>query len=112
MVKRRRLRGVQHRQCCGQKLDLPGRHIGVHRALGPIAQAPLDRQNVFTAQPLGSRKYLLGRRIENHLEYAFPVAQVDEYDTAMIAAAVHPTGDRNLLTDQGPVHMTAVMTAH
>ena len=36
-------------------------------------------------------------RIEYDLRDAFPVAQIDEYQIAVVTSPVHPTGQRHLL---------------
>ena len=50
-----------------------------------------------------------GLRVEHHLQQALAVAQVDEDHPAVIAAAMHPAGDRDLLAEQLLVDLSAVM---
>ena len=50
--------------------------------------------------------------IEHDLQQALAVAQVDENHAAMIAAAMHPAGNRDLLTDQLFVDLAAIVRTH
>ena len=51
-------------------------------------------------------------RIEHDLQQPFAVAQVDEDHPAVIAPAMHPAGDADLLADEGLVDLTAIVGAH
>jgi hypothetical protein len=46
------------------------------------------------------------------LQEAIPVAHVHENDAAMIATPMDPAGNRNLLTDQLFVDLSAVVRTH
>jgi hypothetical protein len=60
-------------------------------------------------QLFGDFEDRLGTWIEYDLYQAFPVAQIDEYDPAVIAPPVHPAGHRDLLAQKRFVNLSAVM---
>src|SRR6185503_9528623 len=49
---------------------------------------------------------------DDDLQQTVAVAQVDENDATVIAAAMHPAGDRNLLTDQLFIDLAAIVRTH
>ena len=51
-------------------------------------------------------------RIEHDLQQALAVAQIDENDAAVIAAAMGPAGDGDDLADQRFADLTAIVGAH
>ncbi len=112
VVERRRLRLREHVELRREQLDLATRQIRIDRARGPLAHAALHREHELAAQPLGLGKHRGAIGIEHDLEQTFAVPQVDEDHAAVIAAAVHPTGNANLAPDQRAIHLPAVMTAH
>ena len=51
-------------------------------------------------------------RVTDDLHVAFPVAQIDENDTAMVTTAVDPSAKGHGLADQGFGHQTAIVGTH
>ena len=91
---------------------LPEGQVGVGRARRTLAHEPTNLHHELVAQLLGLVELGLVVRVEHHLQEAFAVAQVHEDDAAMIAAAMDPAGNRNLLTDQLFVDLAAVVRTH
>jgi hypothetical protein len=47
--------------------------------------------------------------IKDHLDYTTPIAQVNEYQTAVVAAAVYPAGQSDSLADMAFLYLSAIM---
>ena len=80
--------------------------------VGARAHAALDADHELVAQPLRLREHLRRIRIEYHLQQALAIAQIDEDDAAVIAPAMHPAGDLDLLLRKTRIHLPAVMATH
>ena len=111
-LERQRLGAVERDQLARQQLHLAGGEVGVGGAGGALAHQAADLHHELVAQLLGLIELGLVVRVEYHLQEAFAVAQVHENDAAMIAAAMDPAGNRNLLTDQLFVDLAAVVRTH
>ncbi len=116
-LERRRLGVGELLELGGHELHLAGRKVGVHGGLVAAHQLARDRDHVLGAER--SRAAMrLGRLLgaEHELEEPGPVAQVDEDQPAVVAAAVHPARDAHLLADLAraelprPVRPVAVRT--
>ena len=79
---------------------------------GTLAHQAADLHHELVAQLLGLVELGLVVRVEYHLQEALAVAQVHEDDAAMVAAAMDPAGNRNLLTDQLFVDLAAIVRTH
>jgi hypothetical protein len=98
--------------CCitGRRsdLDLAGRQLAVDR----VVASPLDLA-AHGDHPLGAQlvraRMRLGRHLgaKHHLDQTLAVAQVDEDQAAVIAAAMHPARDHDLLVDRSRGHGAA-----
>jgi hypothetical protein len=66
----------------------------------------------LVAELLGLGKLLLVVGVEDDLQQAIAVAQVDEDDATVVAPAMDPAGNRNLLTDQLFIDLAAVVRTH
>ena len=98
--KRRRLRLGQQLHVADLQLDRAGREVGVDVALLAQHDVAGDADDVLAAQPLGGGEQLgpvLGMKDE--LQQSRAVAQVDEDQPAVVAAAVHPAGDAQAFAD-------------
>ena len=91
-------------------LDLAGRHVGVFRTLGAGADLAVKPHHPFRAQGLGGDE---GGRIGVHHALGHPivVAQIDEEHATMVADAVAPAGEADVLPDQGRGGLGAGMGA-
>ena len=112
VMERRRLRFREHRELLREHLDLAAREVRVDCPLGARTHASLDREDELGAQPLGLLEHLGAIGIEDDLQQALAIAQVDEDDATVIAAPVYPPGNRDCPADLGTVDVAAVMTAH
>src|SRR5690606_8892711 len=112
VMERRRLRLVQHRKRAREQLDLAARERRVHGAGRTVAHSALDGDDELRAQALGLGKHLGLVGIEDDLQQSLAVAQIDEDDAAVIAAAMNPAGDSYRLADERTIDVAAVMTAH
>ena len=106
------MRGVENLKAFTQYFYLPGGHIRIHRLGRARANAPCDAQHVLAAHAVGALKMLLSVRIKHHLHHAFPVAHVEENDTAMVPAAIYPTTQRHGLIYQMLIDQAAVVGSH
>ena len=112
VMERRRFGPVQDRQLMCQHFDLTRRHVRVDRAFRALPYYTFDREDELAANTLRLGKNLGPVRVEYHLQQAFPVAQIDEDHTTVIAPAMHPATHRDLLTDQRFVNLSAIMASH
>ena len=81
----------QHLDLGGEELHLTRRQLGVDGALGPVAHAAVDADHPLRAHRLGDLESgAVG--VGDHLREPVVVAQVDEQQAAVVAHAVHPTG--------------------
>ena len=81
-------------------LDITGRQIRVLKALGSLAHRADHLDHIFAAH-LGGDVVGGGGGvgINRHLGDAEAIAQIDKDQAAVIAAAVHPTGQGDLFAD-------------
>ncbi len=108
-VEGRVLGRVEDRHLVGNHFDVAGGEIGVAQALGPRRHLALDLHDELAAR-LGRnvvRRDLVG--IDGDLGHAKAVAQVDEDERAMVAAAVDPTGQGDRLADMCSIQFAAGM---
>ena len=111
-LERQRLGTVEHRQRPRQQLDLARGQVHVGGALRPQTDKTSHLDHEFTAQALGFAKQHLVIRVEDDLQQAFAIAQVDEDHSAMVTAAMDPAGDGNFLAGQLLADLAAIMAAH
>ncbi len=108
-LKGQRLGPVQQLQLPGEELDAARPQIRVGGAVGTLPNLARDPNHKFTAQPLGFLEDFGRIRVEHDLQQPFPVAQIDENDSAVVPAAVYPSRDRDFLAGQLLVDVSAVM---
>ena len=109
VLERQRLGAVEEFELAREQLHASGSQMGIDRPFRPRTHAPRHTHHEFTAQPLGLAEHRLSRGIEYDLQQSFAIAQVDEDHPAMIAAPMHPAGNRDLLADEQLVDLSAVM---
>ncbi len=90
----------QHLDLADIDLDRAGRQVRVVGALWALTHLAVDPHHPFRAQRL---RQLEGRRIRvgHHLGDAVVVAQVDEQQAAVVADAMTPAGEPDLLANVG-----------
>ena len=83
---------VQHGTGCGHDLDFTGGHVRVGRLAGAQPDLAFHLQHPFVAHAVGN--IVCGRVlwIEDDLDNAPGVAQVEKNQAAVVPAAVHPSG--------------------
>ena len=98
---RRRLRRVEHLNLLGQHLDLAGRQVGINRRLAARRHLARNPQNVLVARLVGRGvgSVVLITGPHDDLDDAVAVPQVKEDQPPVIAAAMHPAGQRHPLAD-------------
>ena len=69
-------------------------------------------ENELVAHALGLRKHVGRIRVEDQLQQALAIAQVDEDHAAVIAPAMRPAGHRDDLADQSLSDLAAIMSSH
>ena len=79
-------------------LDLAGGHGRVDGPLGAGPDRALDPDDPLRPQPAGLGAAGHGG-VEDDLDDALPVAEVDEDDTAVVAAVGHPAAEGDLGAD-------------
>ena len=70
------------------------------------------REHVFAAHALGARRSSCAVRIERRPAGCPAITQIEEDHAAVVAAAMDPAGNGDLLCRSASVHVTAVMSAH
>ena len=90
-LERQRRRLVEHLDLLGHDLDLAGGQARVLVALGPLA----DRAGRPEARTRCAARGPTVLVADHHLGDARGVAQVEEGDPAVVAAARHPAGERD-----------------
>ena len=98
-LERRRLRRVQDLEVVGEHLDLAGHEVRIGAALGAQAHEPRHADHELVAQRFGGGERRGAVGIEDDLHEAFAVAQVDEDDAAVVAAAMDPAHQRDRLAE-------------
>ena len=88
---------------------MPGGEVGVHRAGRALAHLPVTRITNSLRSRSASLNTAAASGIEHDLQQPLAIAQVDEDDPAVIATAMHPAGDRDLLAEELLVDLSAVM---
>src|SRR5205085_6824494 len=91
---RRRLGDGEPLRVADLELDVAGGEDGVLVALLALDDLASDADDVLGAQTLGDVE--ARARVEDELDEAAAVAQVDEDQPAVVAAAVHPAGDADV----------------
>ena len=94
-----------------EHLDFAGSEAGIHRALGTPAHAAGDRDAEFVAQRLRLGEGFRAIRIAHDLQEPLAVAQVDEDDASVVAAAVDPSHHGDGLVEVSAVDEAAVVGA-
>ncbi|MBA7582722.1 hypothetical protein ES708_24659 [subsurface metagenome] len=99
-VEGRHFRGIEDFDAFGDNLDCARSQLQVFRPLLPRGDLATDPDDVFAAYSVG---FLMGGfrglRVENHLDNAAFVTQVDEYQAPVVAATVNPPRQRHLGAD-------------
>ena len=108
----RRHGGIQHVELLGEQLDLAGGQVRVRRARRAQPHLALHLDAELAPEMRGDLEGFRRVRIEDDLQQARAVAQVDEDHAAVIAATMHPAGDRQGAARQGFADFSAVVCAH
>jgi len=111
-LERRRHARVEDLQPLAQHLDLPADEVGVGRTLGPRTHQAADLDAELVADLLGGAEHLGPVGVTHHLHQTLAVAQVDENDTAVVAAAVDPAEQGHGLADELAVHQAGIFGTH
>ncbi len=112
MMERRRFRAIENLKFVRKHFDLPRRHIRIDRAFRTFANQPFYRQHVLTANALSRCENLGAIRIKNDLQQALTIAKINKDHAAVIPSAVDPATDRDFLSDQRLINLTAIMATH
>src|SRR6185437_2411657 len=108
-LERQRLRAVQYFELSGEKLDAARGQIGVLRSAGTTANQTSHTDDELIPQLACLVEHLGCIRIENDLQQALSIAQIDEDDPAVIATPMDPTSDRDFSPGRLLIYLTAVM---
>ncbi len=110
-LERRGDRRVQDLDFLAEHFDFAGGQFGVGRARRTLAHQAGDADAEFIAQALGGGEGGVVR-IEHDLRQARAVAQVDEDDPAVVAAAVHPAVQGDGLAEMVTANLAGVAGTH
>ena len=88
---------VEQKQFAGNHFDLAGRHVGIFQARAAAADAPLHGDDVLRPRGVGLGVGGCDLLIDDHLRDAGAVAQVEEDEAAVVAAAVDPAHQHDVL---------------
>ncbi len=110
--KRRGLRDVEDVRLCHRDFHFTGRKLRVDRALGAHHHLAACGQIILGA---GAPRDLVRRGglggVENQLEDALAVAQIDEDESAVVAAGSNPSPQRNFAPGVGGAQCAAIVRA-
>ncbi len=99
-VEGRHLRRVEHDEPIDRDLDLAGGELGIGGPVGPMPHRSLDLDDPLVAGRLRGRVCLSGLvGVRNHLRNPVAIPQVEECEVPVVAAAMHPSGQRDPLSD-------------
>ena len=110
-LERRRQRRVEDRDLVREHLDLARYQVRVDGAFPARPDEAGDADDELVAQALGRGE---GRRtvgVADDLDEAFAIAQVDEDDAAVVAAAMDPAHQRDGLAEVSAVDAAAIIGA-
>ena len=112
-AERRRLGVSKQLGSCDADLELPGGEVRVHGLRIAADRGARGTQDVLGAKPVGKLDPILADlvRMEDELDQPRAVAQVDEHDPAVVAAAMHPAGDADLAANPVLEHLTGPRVA-
>ena len=111
-LERRRDAGVEHLEFEAQHFDLAAGQIGVLGACGARTHLADDLQAELVAHDLGGLEHVGAVGVAHDLNQALTVAQVNEDDATVVAAAVRPAHEGHGLAHQGLVDQTAICCSH
>ncbi len=103
---RRRL----HRDLARTHFDLARRQVGVDRLRRARDDVAGHRHDAFGAQAVEDREGRIAR-VRDDLGQAIMVAQIDEQQPAMVALAMHPAREADILADMLGAKLTAGVRA-
>ena len=110
--KRWRRCGVQQPQLLDSDLDTTGFHLVVDRVFGAVLEYTANHQYILVAQQTRAFvRLFLDFGFEDDLHDARAVAQIDKNHAPVVPAAIHPTGEHDLLPHGLVADLTAHMTA-
>jgi hypothetical protein len=93
----RRLGLVEQKQFAGDDLDLASGHVGVIEPFATAADASLDRDDVLRTRGVGFGVGGCDLLVDHDLGDAGAIAQIEEDETAVVAAAVDPAHENDIL---------------
>ena len=93
----RRLGLVEQQQFAGDDLDLAGGHVGVFEARAAAADVSLDGDDVLRTRGVGFGVGGFDLLVDDDLRDAGAVAQIEEDEAAVVAAAVDPAHENDIL---------------
>ena len=110
----RGLGAVEHGDGAHQHLHVAGDELGVLHALGALAHGARHLDGPLGADTLSRMKGLAAGMlgVEGDLRDTLAIAQVHEDEAAVVAAAPHPAGERDLLADVLAAKLAAGMRVH
>ncbi|CDH44149.1 hypothetical protein BN874_1520017 [Candidatus Contendobacter odensis Run_B_J11] len=111
-LERQRLGTVEDFDLAGQHFHRAGGKIEILGAFGATAHPPDHPQHKFITDPLRIGESVRHVGIDHDLHQTLTVAQVDENNATMIAAAMRPTTEGDSLIQQALGDLAAIMTAH
>ena len=94
-----------------QHLDLAGDQIGIDGSFATRPHQTGHRDDEFVAQLFGGGKSNGAIGVADDLQQSFAIAQVDENDAAVVAAAMNPAADGDDLAEPGTVDAATIISA-
>ena len=111
-LERWRDRRIKYFQLMTQHFDLAGSEVGVVGTFRTCTYQTRDAQTKFVTHGLGRFEHVGAIRIADDLYETFAIAQVDEDDPAVVAAAVYPAAQADGLAHQCLVGQAAIVCSH
>ena len=110
-LERRRQRRIQDLDFVREHFDLAGDEVRIGAAFRAQPHEPGHANHELVAQRLGNRERVDAIRIEDDLDEAFAVAQIDEDHAAVVAAPVHPAHQRDRLAQMAAIDASTIIGA-
>ena len=112
-VERRGQRLVEHRNRFCHHFEVAGRHRFVFTSRRPLAHMALHLDDPFLAEVFRGPGGIGGQlRIEDHLNHAGAIPQIQEDDSAVVPASTDPSGKSDLGIRVCETQVTAVDALH
>ena len=108
----RRCGRIQDLEFLSQHFNAAGDEVFVASAFRTSTNQAFNLHNEFVTDFIGSFEDVGTIRVADDLDQAFTIAQIDENNTAVVAAAMGPAVEGDSLTEEFLVNQTCIFSTH